>query len=1306
MKKLFLLLMLFAIILSMGVFAVSDARAYYSWDEDKIIGSVIVDSAENYNWTLQTGLTANHNGIINESGKVASSYYLLSNIPVPQNTGQSATLCSWIYDTSPTTQNVNYLTTDNGGFDWGIRGNTGKAHVATGTDYWTSSSNIYQNQWFHYCGTFSSSNVCVYINGVEDCRGTGAGFDASANNIFFGLNSAYDVYYDEVAIYDRVLNVTEIQTLYNSGAGYNPYSVTPPVTDVVNLTTPTDNFVTNNQTINFSYTTTITNPSCELYGNWSGSWASNGTITNSKLLTLDVGNYSWNVNCNNTFATSNYTFEINDLFSVNVTANADSYVYQASATTNYGSTEYLQVGYDASNMRYAIINFSRSNFEDYVENAILHLYLELNSLDSGEYYNISVHKVYNNYSWQEDTITWNNAPANGTNYENEYSDSNYFTFGTTLGWYDWNVTDIVNEMIRDDYDSLTFYLYTYNGGGTPASSDYTQFSSSEDGVTSRHPYLSVDYYPATIVTLLEPNNTIYLNDNNVTFVYNTTIENPVCELFGNFTGVWKSNTTITNNVSLVLDDGVYIWNVNCSGTFAFYNNTLTIDTIAPYITLDSGMQNRAYYGVLTGQINFTDDNLYSINISDNVSGTIFYNISYGGSELLYNFSLNISNYPIGQNTISIVSTDGHTAKTIKEYQQSKGLFDNYIDFEFDNGYVRINPEGLSDDLTTTKLKDRYKFNLESDNLKNKFTFYVSSNHYIDYLEDSNYKAHFVIPALNKWVDFEIDEKYKDGKETYTITKISDNEYKVEITKLNNVDYLEFNSIGDLNINNVTLTWYNTNATYSYEAIVSESSTQDYTFTLYYDGLTGYFDDIDVVLIWNGTRIDAISEYTPVSEYTGGFTTQSILEETTWSFEKTIPIIIDNQQVVDIDFEINITQNGSSNYYYVNDTQTILKLVLGLCSDVAFNTSSFNVYGFNEENYNESLNFTINVDFELFLTRGDTTSSVSLQSKNKHNHSFCLVNNESNMIIDATLEFFDDAGKFANRKYYLYNFNLNNTAQSINLYLLNDTIASDIIHSVKDSNGQPIPNVFVKVLRFYPELGQSFVVEIGKTNNEGQTGTKQVLADPLYSYIIQQGTNVRLATSSGRLLSTTKTFTLGRETNELESFKGLLDIEYNLFYDEATHKFNFVWNDANGITDTMCLEVWKRDGFKDTIVCDKTTNCLTANAGNLYCDIGANPSGQYFAQVYLESNTAYSNYIFISLDKLFKTTTNYGKQGIFSAILLITAVSLSLTFSPIAVIIGGIVGVVASVLLGILSMGAGIVITLIVIGVIIIVRLKE
>ncbi|WP_287587674.1 DNRLRE domain-containing protein [Candidatus Borrarchaeum sp.] len=113
---------------------------------------------------------------------------------------------------------------------------------------------------------------------------------------------------------------------------------------------------------------------------------------------------------------------------------ADTYIRATDPDENYGDETYLRVG-DArlSNdyIRITYLLFDLSAIDGSIQEATLKLYLKW----SWEARYIGIHEC-DDTNWNEDTLTWNNAPS----YNSEAVDS--FNVSRTLQWNEWDATDI------------------------------------------------------------------------------------------------------------------------------------------------------------------------------------------------------------------------------------------------------------------------------------------------------------------------------------------------------------------------------------------------------------------------------------------------------------------------------------------------------------------------------------------------------------------------------------------------------------------------------------------------------------------------------------------------------------------------------------------------------------------------------------------------------------------------------------------------------------------------------------------------
>lgn len=189
--------------------------AYYKLDEKT--GDVIIDEKESYN-----GI--NNGSMINQSGKINTSY-LTGN----GTKGKIENLYSEFEDNFSISAWVNLNSLSTGEVLWlsyepyysGLLLTSSKMHAYIhGNNYCYSDVNI--GEWNHVVMTYDKSYTRLYINGNETNNAYIPGGTLVANcNVSLG---GIDGYIDEVGIWNRTLNSTEVAELYNNGEGltYSP----------------------------------------------------------------------------------------------------------------------------------------------------------------------------------------------------------------------------------------------------------------------------------------------------------------------------------------------------------------------------------------------------------------------------------------------------------------------------------------------------------------------------------------------------------------------------------------------------------------------------------------------------------------------------------------------------------------------------------------------------------------------------------------------------------------------------------------------------------------------------------------------------------------------------------------------------------------------------------------------------------------------------------------------------------------------------------------------------------------------------
>jgi len=178
----------------------------------------------------------------------------------------------------------------------------------------------------------------------------------------------------------------------------------------------------------------------------------------------------------------------------------------ADCSTNYGTAPEIKLGnatYSGNNYQdnqIYMFNLSSILSGKDIISAKLKLYV-YNDLDNSEEgYNVSLHRIYQSFSWNETNITYNTAPVGGTDY-NETADSDLYFFGGTgepSGWQEWDATDSVKQEVADVSQNISLYLLGHDSFGTLAGVDTLRTPTKENSDTSLRPILEIEYAEYTL----------------------------------------------------------------------------------------------------------------------------------------------------------------------------------------------------------------------------------------------------------------------------------------------------------------------------------------------------------------------------------------------------------------------------------------------------------------------------------------------------------------------------------------------------------------------------------------------------------------------------------------------------------------------------------------------------------------------------------------------------------------------------------------------------------------------------------------
>lgn len=309
---------------------------YYKMDE---LSGAVVDALGNNNAT-NNGATPGVTGIINTAYQLDNTDSIVSDSATGISGTAARSFSLWVDPI--TAQDLEFFIQQGNnaaaqGFGLFIFPTT---HVLTfwgaAADYQTNYT-VQNNSFQHFVVTYNGTEIRVYANGqivLEQVRALNTGNTPLRFGVDGGLNPTLDGVVDEVGVWTRALNLSEVQDLYNGGNG-----ITVNQTDdapFISFNSPeSTNYTTTPQTITFNFTAydAVNLTEVNLYVNGVLNQTNASGVNNSDyIFNLTVGEgtfevYATAVNYNSlTNTTETRTFIIDATAPiVNITSPSDPY---------------------------------------------------------------------------------------------------------------------------------------------------------------------------------------------------------------------------------------------------------------------------------------------------------------------------------------------------------------------------------------------------------------------------------------------------------------------------------------------------------------------------------------------------------------------------------------------------------------------------------------------------------------------------------------------------------------------------------------------------------------------------------------------------------------------------------------------------------------------------------------------------------------------------------------------------------------------------------------------------------------------
>jgi len=409
-----------------------------------------------------------------------------------------------------------------------------------------------------------------------------------------------------------------------------------------------------------------------------------------------------------------------------------------------------------------------------------------------------------------------------------------------------------------------------------------------------------------------------------------------------------------------------------------------------------------------------------------------------------------------------------------------------------------------------------------------------------------------------------------------------------------------------------------------------------------------------------------------------------------------------------DFSESLTDDNSGNVTFSlgNNTYNIIvshpnfasaPFSFVIQSNDTFPNLTFSLLGLNSINFSifDELtelpipqNATINMvsdDFVVNFTVGDGTLYV-----------------QDLIIGDYRITYSSD--KFTERDHYLSV--LNDSNQSVDLYLLSTGNDTDVTFTVQDNSGNEITNATIRLKRYYLSTNSYRTVAMSRTNEEGDSIINVDFNDEFYE-TLTTFKEFSLRTIGARIISTTRILTLNLIADPLTTVDTITNVNTDLTFNNLTETFSYVFTDLAGQNRKGTLTVIEITPTTETVLCTSTD---TSSSATLICQVNtSNITGTFTAVGAIEINGIdVPTNIFERTIGTIKQGLNelIGSQGIFFTILIAgTLAGLGAVVSPAVGILMFLVGLGIINFLAFTILKLSLYVTFLIIGGIIMYKMK-
>lgn len=269
--------------------------------------------------------------------------------------------------------------------------------------------------------------------------------------------------------------------------------------------------------------------------------------------------------------------------------------------------------------------------------------------------------------------------------------------------------------------------------------------------------------------------------------------------------------------------------------------------------------------------------------------------------------------------------------------------------------------------------------------------------------------------------------------------------------------------------------------------------------------------------------------------------------------------------------------------------------------------------------------------------------------------------------------------YVDRRYYLFEGRVisNNTLTNITLRDLITIDQTSFLLTMEDTSLNIYSEKYTALWRWYPDLNEYQIVEMGKTDDDGQTVIHVETEDVDYRIGLYDtdGTLIKLD-NPRRFVCTSAPCSLTIRVGAGDvDYSSVFDVQAEITYNETSGVFLLIYNDPNQLTSEMRFLVTRETGTNTLIICNDTSSGFS---GAMSCNTSMY-NGLKKAVAYRSASPELP--IAQKVISQINTTFNSG-FGLFISVILWLAIVLSgFGNNPIWTIILSVVGLIPALIMG-------------------------